>query len=115
VYLLGRALGGVQDPHHGTTLIDQLWLLVSTSLLHHNADDACRRSGAQFFLNVLPHLRKEGSHPIEGQMLDASLSWYEQGIAPEILVCCSRIIARQRGNAMFESSAHQAFEVRTER
>lgn len=110
--MLGRALGGVQGQQHGSALIDQLWPIVSASLLQHNADDASRRAGVQFFLNVIPHLQKEGAHLIEAQILDVCLWWYGEGIAPDILTCCSRIITRQRGNAGFQASAEQAFEVR---
>ncbi|KAF4032220.1 hypothetical protein GN244_ATG15907 [Phytophthora infestans] len=110
VYMLGRALGGVQDQKHGFALVDQLWSIVSASLLQHKGDESCRRAGAQFFLNVIPHLQKEGVHPIEAQVLDVCLWWYEEGIAPEFLTCCTRIIARQRDNTDFEVSAGQTFE-----
>ncbi|KAI9993885.1 hypothetical protein PInf_016406 [Phytophthora infestans] len=59
VYMLGRALGGVQDQKHGFALVDLLWSIVSASLLQHKGDESCRRAGAQFFLNVIPHLQKE--------------------------------------------------------
>ncbi|KAF1791976.1 Armadillo-type fold [Phytophthora cactorum] len=69
VYMLGRALGGVQDPQQGSALVDQLWSVVSASLLQHKGDESCRRAGVQFFLYVIPHLQKESVHPIEAQRL----------------------------------------------
>ncbi|KAL4136625.1 hypothetical protein PRIC2_000156 [Phytophthora ramorum] len=110
VYMLGRALSGVQDQQHGPALVDLLWPLVSAALLQHKVDDACRHAGIQFFLNVIPHLQKEGAHPIEAQILDVCLWWYGESIAPDILTCCSRVISRQRGNASFQPSADQVFE-----
>ncbi|OWZ07397.1 hypothetical protein PHMEG_00020219 [Phytophthora megakarya] len=110
IYMLGRALGGVQDQQHGSALLDQLWSLVSASLLQHKDDENCRRSGIQFFLNVIPHLKTEGAQPIEAQMLEVCLWWYGESVAPDILICCSSIIARQRGNAGFQVSADQVFE-----
>ncbi|KUG00349.1 hypothetical protein AM587_10016785 [Phytophthora nicotianae] len=110
VYMLGRALGGVQDQQQGSALVDQLWPVVSACLLQHKGDDICRRAGVQFFLNVITHLQKEGVHPIEAQILDVCLWWYREGIAPDILTCCSRIVARQRNNSGFQVSAEQTFE-----
>ncbi|KAL3668381.1 hypothetical protein V7S43_006470 [Phytophthora oleae] len=110
VYLVGRALGGVQDQQQGPALVDQLWPVVSASLQQHRADDACRRAGVQFFLNVIPHLHKEGAQSIEAQILEVCLWWYGEGIAPDILTCCAQIIARQRDNAGFQTSAGQVFE-----
>ncbi|KAG2817510.1 hypothetical protein PC116_g16632 [Phytophthora cactorum] len=110
VYMLGRALGGVQDPQQGSALVDQLWSVVSASLLQHKGDESCRRAGVQFFLYVIPHLQKESVHPIEAQVLNVCMWWYGEGLAPDILTCCSRIIARQRDNTGFQVSAEQAFE-----
>ncbi|ETP26315.1 hypothetical protein, variant 2 [Phytophthora nicotianae CJ01A1] len=110
VYMLGRALGGVQDQQQGSALVDQLWPVVSACLFQHKGDDICRRAGVQFFLNVITHLQKEGVHPIEAQILDVCLWWYREGIAPDILTCCSRIVARQRNNSGFQVSAEQTFE-----
>ncbi|KAG7393421.1 hypothetical protein PHYPSEUDO_009625 [Phytophthora pseudosyringae] len=110
VYMLGRALGGVQDQQQGRALVDQLWPVVSASLLQHTSDDACRHAGVQFFLNVISHLHKEGAHPIEAQILEVCLWWYGEGLSPDILTCCSRLIARQRNNADFQTSAEHVFE-----
>ena len=112
VYMLSRALGGVRDQQHGSALVGQLWPLVSPSLLQHSANRACRRVGVQFFLSVLPCLQKTASYAIEAQVLDMCLLWYEKGLAPDVLSCCSRIISRQRGNLGFQASLEQAFEVR---
>ncbi|CAH0518056.1 unnamed protein product [Peronospora belbahrii] len=109
VYMLGRAFGGIQDDH-GFVLIEQLWPLVKASLLQHRMDGTCRREGARFFLNAIPHLPKEAPHPIEVEMLEMCLWWYGGDIAPDILTCCSRIILRQRGNVSMQSSAEHAFE-----
>ncbi|RLN79768.1 hypothetical protein BBJ28_00010720 [Nothophytophthora sp. Chile5] len=85
VYMLGRAIGGVQDSGHGLALVNQLWALVSAALLHHKADGDCRRAGVQFFLNAIPLLQEGDVHPIETQMLDVCLWWYGEDIAPDIL------------------------------
>ncbi|CAI5717158.1 unnamed protein product [Peronospora farinosa] len=110
VYMLGRALGGVQDQQHGFALIEQLWPLAKASLLQHRSDGACRRIGAGFFLSVISHLEQEALHPIEAEILEMCLWWYGEGIAPDILTCCTRIILRQRGNLGMQSSAGHAFE-----
>ncbi|CAI5731465.1 unnamed protein product [Peronospora destructor] len=110
LYMLGRALGGVQDQRHGSALIEQLWPLAKASLLQHRIDGVCRRIGAEFFLNVIPHLEQKAPHPIEAEILDMCLWWYGEGIAPDILTCCTRIISRQRGNSGMQSSAEHAFE-----
>ncbi|KAJ8531762.1 hypothetical protein ON010_g14200 [Phytophthora cinnamomi] len=109
VYMLGRALAGVQDQRHGLVLVNQLWPVVSSSLSQHKAEDVCRRAGVQFFLNVIPHLPREYVHPIETQILDVCLWWYGEGIAPDILTCCSRVISRQRSNKRFQVSVDTAF------
>ncbi|KAE9346652.1 hypothetical protein PF008_g8179 [Phytophthora fragariae] len=80
VYMLGRALAGVQDQRNGLVLVNQLWTLVSASLSQHKAEDACRRAGVQFFLNVIPHLPKEDTHPIETQILDRSNQSFQASI-----------------------------------
>ncbi|GMF29992.1 unnamed protein product [Phytophthora fragariaefolia] len=112
VYLLGRALGGICDQHHGLMLVNQLWTLVTSSLFQHNANDACRHTGVQFFLNVIPHLLKEDDHPIETQILETCLRWYGEGVDPDILTCCSRIISRHRTSTTFLASVNKVFEVR---
>ncbi|KAK1941707.1 hypothetical protein P3T76_006771 [Phytophthora citrophthora] len=110
VYMVGRALGGVQDQQQGSALVDHLWSVVCPYLQQHRADDACRQAGVQFFLNVIPHLRKDSAQSIEAQILEVCLWWYGEGVAPSILTCCTQIIARQRDNADFLTSAEQVFE-----
>ncbi|KAG1685071.1 hypothetical protein DVH05_009761 [Phytophthora capsici] len=110
VYMVGRALGGVQDQQQGPALVGQLWPVVSASLQQHRVDDACRRAGVQFFLNIIPHLNKENGPAIEAQILEVCLWWYGDGIAPDILACCTQIITRQRDNAGFQTSVEQVFE-----
>ncbi|KAI9905767.1 hypothetical protein PsorP6_013765 [Peronosclerospora sorghi] len=110
VYMLARALGGVQDPQHGSALITQLWPGMSTSLSQHSLDSACRRARVQFFLNAIPHLQREASNQVEAEILEICLCWYGKSLAPDILTCCSRIISRQRGNANFQASVEQTFE-----
>ena len=112
VYMLGRALGGVQDQQHASVLADQLWPLVSPSLLQHSANSACRRAGVQFFLSVIPRLRKTAPPAIEAQMLDMCVWWYEKELAPDVLTCCSRLISHRRGNSGFQALLEHAFEVR---
>ena len=109
--MLGRALGGVQD-HYGSALVEQLWPFIKASLLQHSMDGAYRRVVAGFFLNAIAHLPKKAFHPIEAEILEMCLWWYEEGIAPGVLMCCSRIISRQRGNFDMQSSVEHVFEVR---
>ncbi|CEG45652.1 Armadillo-type fold [Plasmopara halstedii] len=109
IYLLGRALSGVQDQEHGYALVDQLWAVVAASLLRHTGDESYRRAGVVFFINVVSHLQK-GYGPIEAQILDLCLCWYGDSIAPDVLTCCSHIFARQQNNTDFLVSAEHNFK-----
>jgi hypothetical protein len=112
IYLLGRAISGVQSDVNGQQLIRQVWPLVDAALLRHHATSACRSYGPRFFLDILDCVGDAMLTSLQGRMLDACLGWYAHDVAPDILKCCGKIIQKQDGNDVFVHPTQHIVSVR---
>lgn len=112
VTLLGRAISGVRESRQALALIDQVWTLVGSSVAgHHQAEPECRASAVQLFLSVVPSLNASRVR-IQQEILDLILRWYAEMLSPDILRCCSAIIAKEKENAAFAVTVEQMIQVR---
>lgn len=112
IYLLGRAISGVQNVANNRTLISQVWPLVDAALHRHQGAPACRVCGPRFFLDTLELLDETMLNGLQSRMLELLIRWYPQDLAPDILRCCAKIIHKNEGNDEFNGVAQHIISVR---
>jgi hypothetical protein len=84
VSLLGRAVGGIQDPLVSLAVADQLWPVVSKAIIDHNASTNFRESALQYFSSAV--VTNPSTPPARLQEVVAySIEWLRLTTSPAIV------------------------------